>query len=149
LAHVEDTAVPSPFPDADAREAGETRRPLVLIVDDNELNLKLARDVLHAAGFATLGAATGGEGIALAGEHLPDVILMDVRLPDMDGTDAARRLGAAARTASIPVVALTSLPVGEGGDWLEAAGFAGWLEKPIRVGEFPDQIRRYCADAGR
>jgi two-component system cell cycle response regulator DivK len=66
----------------------------------------------------------------------------------MDGTDAARRLGAEARTASIPVVALSSLPLEGGGDWLQAAGFAGWLEKPIRVGEFPDQIRRYCAEAG-
>jgi two-component system cell cycle response regulator DivK len=141
--------VPSPSPDADAREAAETRRPLVLIVDDNEINLKLARDVLRAAGFGTLGAASGVEGVALAGERLPDVILMDLRLPDMDGTDAARILGAEARTASIPVVALSSLPLEGGGDWLQAAGFAGWVEKPIRVGEFPDQIRRYCAGAGK
>ena len=66
-----------------------SRRPLVLIVDDNEKNLKLARDVLRAAGFRTLEAATGAEAIALADEHLPDVILMDLRLPDMDGVDAA------------------------------------------------------------
>ena len=59
--------------------------PLVLIVDDNEKNLKLARDVLRAAGFRTLEAASGAEGIALATEHPPDVILMDLRLPDMDG----------------------------------------------------------------
>jgi len=121
---------------------------LVLIADDNEKNLKLARDVLRAAGFRTLEATTGAEAIARAAQHLPDVILMDIRLPDMDGTDAARRLGAEARTASIPVVALSSLPLEGGGDWLQAAGFAGWLEKPIRVGEFPDQIRRYCAEAG-
>ena len=69
----------------------QTRRdPLVLIVDDNAKNLKLARDVLRAAGFRTLEAATGAEAIALAAEHLPDVILMDLRLPDMDGTDVAR-----------------------------------------------------------
>jgi two-component system cell cycle response regulator DivK len=116
----------------------------VLIVDDNEMNLKLARDVLRAAGFGTIGAASGVVGVALAGERLPDVILMDLRLPDMDGADAARRLGAETRTASIPVVALSSLPLKGGGDWLQAAGFAGWLEKPIRVGEFPHQIRRYC-----
>jgi two-component system cell cycle response regulator DivK len=123
--------------------------PLVLIVDDNEKNRKLARDVLSAAGFQTLEAASGAEGIALAAEHLPDVILMDLRLQDMDGTEAARRLGHELQTASIPVVALTSLPVEEGGDWLEAAGFAGWLEKPICVSEFPDQVRRYCAEVGR
>ena len=140
--------MPSPSPDADARESAETKRPLVLIVDDNEKNLKLARDVLRAAGLGTLEAANGAEGIALAGEHLPDVILMDLRLPDMDGTDAAKRLGDEVRTASIPVVALSSLRLEGGGDWLQAAGFAGWLEKPISVGEFPDQVRRYCASTG-
>jgi two-component system cell cycle response regulator DivK len=121
---------------------------LVLIVDDNEKNRKLARDVLHAAGFATLEAETGAEGFTLAAEHLPDVILMDLRLPDMDGTDVAQRLGDETRTASIPIVALSSLSLEAGGDWLEAAGFAGWLEKPIRVRDFPDQVRRYCAQAG-
>jgi two-component system cell cycle response regulator DivK len=130
-------------PDAESPDAAETRRPLVLIVDDNEKNLKLARDVLRAAGFGTLEAARGADGIALAVEHLPDVILMDIRLPDMDGTDAAQRLGDEVRTASIPVVALSSLRL-EGGDWLQSAGFAGYLEKPISVGEFPDQVRRYC-----
>ena len=139
--------MPSPSPDADARESAETRRPLVLIVDDNEKNLKLARDVLRAAGLGTLEAANGAEGIALAGEHLPDVILMDLRLPDMDGTAAAQRLGDEVRTASIPVVALSSLRLEGDGDWLEAAGFAGWLEKPISVGEFPDQVRRYCTSS--
>jgi two-component system, cell cycle response regulator DivK len=121
---------------------------LVLIVDDNETNRKLARDVLRVAGFETLEAATGAEAIAFAAERLPDVILMDLRLPDMNGTVAARRLQDEALTASIPVVALSSLPVEGGGDWLEASGFAGWLEKPIQVTEFPDQVRRYCAEAG-
>ena len=74
---------------------------------------------------------------------------MDLRLPDMDGTDAARKLGDEVRTASIPVVALSSLRLEGGGDWLEAAGFAGWLEKPISVGEFPDQVRRYCRSSGK
>ena len=141
--------MPSFAPGVDAGGSADTRRPLVLIVDDNEMNLKVAREVLRAAGFGTLEAANGREGIALAGAHLPDVILMDIRLPDMDGTDAAQRLVTDERTARIPVVALSSLPLEGGGDWLRAAGFAGWLEKPIRVGEFPDQIRRYCAEAGR
>ena len=71
--------------------------PLVLIVDDNDKNRKLARDVLRAAGFRTLEAATGAEGIALATEHVPDVILMDLRLPDMDGAEAARSARGATR----------------------------------------------------
>ncbi len=124
--------------------AGEREPPLVLIVDDYEQNRKLARDVLRAAGFRTLEAASGAEAISLAGAHLPDVILMDLRLPDMDGTDAARKLGDDAQTAAIPVVALSSVPLTGSGGRLVAAKFAGSLEKPISVGEFPDQVRRYC-----
>jgi two-component system cell cycle response regulator DivK len=119
---------------------------LVLIVDDNEQNRKLARDVLRAARFRTLEAATGATAIALATEHTPDVILMDIRLPDMDGTEAARKLGDDARTAQIPILAMSALPLEGSGDWLEAAGFAGSLEKPIRTRDFPDLIRRYCAE---
>jgi two-component system, cell cycle response regulator DivK len=140
--------VTSPSPGAPARGPADIERPLVLIVDDNEKNLKLARDVLRAAGFWTLEAASGAEGIALAAKYLPDVILMDLRLPDMDGTDATRKLGDGARTARIPVIALSSLPLAGDGDWLLATGFAGYLEKPLSVAEFPDQVRRYCTGAG-
>lgn len=117
---------------------------LVLIVDDNEKNMRLARDVLIAAGFRTLEAGCGVEGIALAGEHLPDVILMDIRLPDMDGTEAARQLKAHARTSVIPIVALTSLAMKGDREWLLASGFDGYLEKPISVREFPEQVRSHC-----
>jgi two-component system, cell cycle response regulator DivK len=119
---------------------------LVLIVDDNEKNRKLARDVLCASGFRTLEAATGADGIALADEQVPDVILMDIRLPDLDGTEAARKLKDGARTARIPVLAMSALPLEGGGDWLKAAGFAGWLAKPIRIRDFPNQVRRYCPE---
>jgi two-component system cell cycle response regulator DivK len=140
--------VTTPSPGAPAHGPADTEDPLVLIVDDNEKNRKLARDVLRAAGFRTLEAQSGAEGIALAAEHLPDVILMDLRLPDMDGTDAARRLAEGARTARIPVVALSALPFESDGDWFLAAGFAGYLGKPISVSEFADQVRRYCAGPG-
>jgi two-component system cell cycle response regulator DivK len=113
----------------------------VLIVDDNPRNLKLARDVLRAGGFRTIEAVSGAEGLALAAEHLPDVILMDLRLPDMDGADAARALGSDARTTSIPVVALSALRLDDHDDW----PFAGHLEKPISVAELPEQVRRFCA----
>jgi two-component system cell cycle response regulator DivK len=124
-----------------------TAAPLVLVVDDNEKNRKLARDVLRAGGFRTLEAASGGEGIALAAESLPDVILLDLGLPDMDGTDVACELRDGARTAHIPIVALSALPYVGYGDRLLAAGFAGYLEKPIDVGEFPAQVRSYCGPA--
>jgi two-component system cell cycle response regulator DivK len=117
---------------------------LVLIVDDNEKNMRLARDVLRFAEFRTLEAASGSEGIAVALAHLPDVILMDIRLPDMDGTEAARQLKEDARTAGIPIVALTSLAMKGDREWFLAAGFDGYLEKPISVREFPEQVRGYC-----
>ena len=118
--------------------------PLVLIVDDNDQNRKLARDVLGAAGFRTIDAANGTEGIGLAIAHAPDVILMDLRLPDMHGADASEALRRDARTARIPVVAMSASRLEDSGDWLEDAGFAGWIEKPILVGSFPEQVRRYC-----
>jgi two-component system cell cycle response regulator DivK len=121
---------------------------LVLIVDDYEKNRKLAQDLLRAAGFATLQAATAADGIALATEHVPDLILMDLRLPDMDGTEVAQRLEDDPRTARIPILAMSALPLEGNADWVEAAGFAGWLEKPLRVDRFADEVRRYCAHEG-
>jgi two-component system cell cycle response regulator DivK len=123
--------------------------PLILIVDDNKGNRKLARDVLSIGGFDTLEAATGVDAIALALEHGPDVVLMDIRLPDMDGTEAARKLGNDERTAGIPVVAMSALSREGNDNWLEGAGFAGWLGKPIHVATFAEQVRSYCSDATR
>jgi two-component system cell cycle response regulator DivK len=117
----------------------------VLVVDDNDMSRKLALTVLLAAGFRTFGAATAEQGIALAIEHAPDVILMDLRLPDMDGVKAMGRLTEHERTAFIPVVAMSASPLEGRGDWLEEAGFAGWLEKPIHVATFPEQVRRFSS----
>jgi two-component system, cell cycle response regulator DivK len=117
---------------------------LVLIVDDNEKNLRLARDVLRASGFRTIEAASGEEAIAVASEQLPDVILMDIRLPDIDGTEAATRLKDEPRTAAIPIVALTSLAMKGDRERFLALGFDGYLEKPISVRELPDQVRGFC-----
>ena len=125
-----------------SQEAG----PLVLIVDDNEKNRRLTRDVLGASGFRTLEAASGAEGIALADEHLPDVILMDMRLPDMDGAAAARRLAERTRTTNVPVVALSSLAL-DRSDEPRTDVFAGFLAKPFSVRDFPAQVRQFCAKA--
>jgi two-component system cell cycle response regulator DivK len=132
------------LPPTDHTSARAAAAPLVLLVDDNDKNRKLARDALRAGGLRTLEAANGGEGIARAAESLPDVILLDLGLPDMDGTDVARKLREEARTAHIPVVAFSARPYVAEGDQLSAAGFAGYLEKPIDVGEFPGQVRSYC-----
>jgi len=123
--------------------------PLVLIVDDSAMNLKLAGDLLVVAGFRTLTAGSGEEAVALAAERLPDLILMDLRLPDMDGADAARLLARDVRTASIPVVALTSVALEEASAWLADAGFADYIEKPLDVETFPQLVRRYCRPTTR
>ena len=117
---------------------------LVLIVEDNEKNLKLVRDLLEFKGYRTLEAGTAGEGISLAGEHRPDLILMDIQLPDLDGEAALRRLRAEPRTAGIPVVALTAQAMAGDRERLLGAGFAGYLAKPISIKEFPEQVRHFC-----
>ena len=122
-----------------------SHHPLVLIVDDSDRNRKLARDVLGVAGFRTIEAATATEAIALAAEHLPDAILMDLRLPDLDGAEAAWMLATEPRTSHIPIVALTALPLDAGDTWLSAAGFAGYIVKPIDTDSFPGQVRGFCA----
>jgi two-component system, cell cycle response regulator DivK len=134
--------VTSPSPEARDR-ARPPDAPLVLIVDDNEKNRKLAREVLRAAGLRTLEAATGGEAIALAAERRPDVILLDLRLPDMEGPDVARGLRDGAETGRIPVVAPSASP-NAGSDRPLAAGFDGYLQKPIDVRAFPEQVRGFC-----
>ena len=132
--------MPGPPPDGRGLDSR-----LVLIVDDDARNLKLVRDVLLAAGFRTLVARNGAEAVALGAEHLPDVILMDLRLPDMDGAEAARILADRARTAAIPVVALSAVAFEGDVAWLTDGGFAGYLEKPIDVESLPRQVRRFCA----
>jgi two-component system cell cycle response regulator DivK len=135
--------VTSPSPEA-RDGGGPADAPLVLVVDDNEKNRKLAREVLRAAGFRTLEAATGDEALALAPEARPDVILLDIRLPDMDGTDVARELRRVAATRGIPVVALSASPHAGGNARLLAAGLDGYLQKPIDVRAFPEQVRSFC-----
>ena len=117
--------------------------PTALIVDDNEKNLKLARDVLREAGFRTLDARSGSSGISLALAHVPDVVLLDLRLPDLDGTDVVRRLRADIRSARIPVVAMSATPLDPGDDSYVAAGFAGYLEKPVDAEALPGLIRSH------
>lgn len=117
---------------------------LILIVEDNEKNLKLARDLLQFKGFRTLDAGTAEDGISLAAEHTPDLILMDVQLPGMDGLTALGKLREDPRTSGIPVVALTAFAMKEDQERFMAAGFTGYLTKPISIREFPDQVRAFC-----
>jgi two-component system, cell cycle response regulator DivK len=117
---------------------------LILIVEDNDKNLKLARDLLQHYGFRTLEADTAAAGIALAEQHVPDVILMDIQLPDMDGVTALGRLRESAATTSIPVVALTAFAMAGDRERLLGSGFDGYLAKPIDIHHFSDRVREYC-----
>ena len=120
--------------------AGES----ILIVEDNEKNLKLVRDVLQFKGYHTLEAETAEDGIALAQSHRPDLILMDIRLPGADGVTALRRLRSEPSTASIPVVALTAFAMKDDRERFLDAGFDGYIDKPIDVKVFPEQVRQFC-----
>ena len=124
-----------------------TATQLVLIVEDNDRNLKLARDVLDHVGYATLEARNGEEAVELARTHRPDLVLMDIQLPGMDGVEALARLRADPATAAIPVVALTAFAMKDDRERFLAAGFDGYLEKPINVREFPSQVAALLASA--
>jgi two-component system, cell cycle response regulator DivK len=119
---------------------------LILIVDDNANNRKLAHDVLEFAGFSTLVATGGIEGVALAQEHLPALVLMDIRMPDLSGTEALKLLRDDSRTAEIPVVALTSSTMHGDEERFLKEGFDGYLAKPISVKDFPDQVRAFLRE---
>jgi two-component system cell cycle response regulator DivK len=116
----------------------------ILVVEDNEKNMKLFRDVLVATGYRALEATTGGQGVELAAAHAPDLVLMDIQLPDIDGVEALRRLRADERTASIPVLAVTAQAMQGDHERFLAAGFDGYISKPVNVVEFLETVRRQC-----
>ena len=120
-----------------------TDAPLVLIVEDNPRNLKLVRDLLAFAGYRTLDASNGEDGVALARAHRPDLVLMDVQLPGIDGVEALARVRADPEIADLRVVALTAFAMKDDRERFLAAGFDGYLEKPISVRSFPDQVRAH------
>ncbi|MFL5946255.1 MAG: response regulator [Gaiellaceae bacterium] len=123
--------------------------PKILVVEDNEKNMKLFRDVLVATGHRTLEATTGGQAVELATEHSPDLVLMDIQLPDIGGVEALGRLRADARTASVPVVALTAQAMEGDRERFLAAGFDGYLSKPVNVADLIATVKRYCDGASR
>ena len=114
---------------------------LVLIVEDNDKNLKLVRDVLQAKGYATIEAVTGEDGVRLATERKPDLILMDIQLPGINGIEALRVLRANPETAAIPAVAVTASVMQQDRKHITEAGFEGYLGKPLNLKEFLETVR--------
>ncbi len=114
----------------------------ILIVEDNEKNMKLARDVLQAKGYATLEAVNGEDGVRLALAHMPDMVLMDIQLPDINGVEAFTRIRANADTAHIPVVAFTASVTPMDRNRITDAGFDGFIGKPVNLKEFLETVRK-------
>jgi two-component system cell cycle response regulator DivK len=120
----------------------------VLIVEDNPLNMKLLRDVLEAHGYDTIATGEGGAALPLACEHRPDLILMDLQLPDISGFDAVRRLKDHASTRTIPVVAVTAFAMS--GDERKAlnSGCDGYVAKPISLRNFMEMVEWFIGERG-
>jgi len=114
----------------------------ILIVEDNEKNLKLVRDVLQVKGHRTLEAVTGEDGVRLAKEHAPDLVLMDIQLPGISGIEALRRLRADPATARIPAAAVTASVMQQDRRLITEAGFDAYVAKPINLKEFLDTVNR-------
>jgi two-component system cell cycle response regulator DivK len=106
--------------------------------------MKLFRDVLRATGYRPFEATTGAEAIELAAVHEPDLVLMDIQLPDFDGVEALRRLRSDERTAAIPVLAVTAQAMVGDRERFLAAGFDGYVAKPVNVGELVGTVRHHC-----
>jgi two-component system cell cycle response regulator DivK len=120
----------------------------ILVVEDNPKNLKLVRDVLTHFGFDVVEAASGEEGVRLAQQVEPDLVLMDLQLPGIDGTEALRQLRSIKAIRGVPVVAVTAFAMDDDRDRALAAGFDGYVEKPISVRALPQQVEDFLRLGG-
>ena len=130
--------MPAPNPDA-LRSPQKT----VLIVEDNELNMKLFRDLLEAHGYRTLQTKEGVEAVRLARQHRPDLILMDIQLPEVSGLEITRWLKDDAALKAIPVIAITAFAMKGDEEKIRAGGCVDYIAKPISVSKFLDTVRRH------
>ena len=121
----------------------------ILVVEDNPRNMKLVRDVLQATGYRILEATTAERAVELAAEHGPNLVLMDIQLPDGDGVEALGRLRADESTAAIPVVALTAQAMEGDRERFLAAGFDGYVSKPIDIARLAATVKQYCEGRGQ
>lgn len=120
-------------------------KKVILIVEDEALNIKLVRDVLQVSGYTTLEATDGRQGVELARERKPDLILMDIRMPVMDGLEATRILKADPSTRNIPIVALTSYAMKGDKETIIQSGCDGYLSKPINIIDLQEKVLEYLS----
>ena len=115
---------------------------LILIIEDNEKNRKLVRDVLQVKGYNTVETSTAEEGLKLALEKSPSLILMDIQLPEMDGITALKQLRADPKTKGISVIAITASAMTHNRETMLAEGFDGYQTRPISLKEFLGEVER-------
>ena len=115
----------------------------ILIVEDNEKNMKLVRDILRHKGHATLEATTGEDGVRLALQHVPALILMDIQLPDIDGIEALRRIREHAALEATPVVAVSASVMPDDQQKIVSSGFDAFITKPINLKQFQDTVQQF------
>ena len=118
----------------------------ILIVEDNEKNMKLVRDILRHKGYETLEAVTGAEGVRLAREQRPDLVLMDIQLPDFDGITALRRIREDTSLDAVPVIAVSASVMPGDQQKIVGSGFDAFVGKPINLKQFVDTVQRFLAE---
>jgi two-component system cell cycle response regulator DivK len=115
----------------------------VLIVEDNELNMKLFRDLLEAHGYTTVGTRSGIDALSLARQHRPNLILMDIQLPEVSGLEVTKWLKDDPELKTIPVIAVTAFAMKGDEERIREGGCEAYLSKPISVGKFIDTVRHF------
>ena len=120
----------------------------ILVVEDNPKNLKLVRDVLTYAGFEVIEATSGEDGVRLAHEMVPDLILMDLQLPGIDGAEALRRIRAAQRGPDVPIIAVTAFAMDDDRSRAFQSGFDGYVEKPLSMRRLRQQVEDFLTLGG-
>lgn len=123
-----------------------TAAKTILIVEDNELNLKLFRDLLGAHGYHTVETKEGMEAVSLARAHKPDLVLMDIQLPEISGLDVTRRFKADADLKNIPIIAVTAFAMKDDEEKILQAGCQAYISKPISIGPFLNTIKRFLGE---
>lgn len=134
---------------SDFRKVGpgaEVGSKTVMVVEDNELNMKLFNDLLEAHGYETLLTRDGTEVVALARTHRPDLILMDIQLPEISGLEVTRRLKGTDDVCDIPVVAVTAFAMKGDEERIRRGGCEAYLSKPISVPKFIHTVRQFAGD---
>ena len=121
---------------------------LILIIEDNEKNRKLIRDLLQVKGYRTIESETAEEGLRIAAENNPALILMDIQLSGMDGITAMKQLKAAPNTKTIPIIAITASAMTHNRETMLAEGFDGYQTKPLNLNEFLADVARLVANRG-